>query len=135
MFISASVFYRWDTDATRPFYTTMRSRNREIDLLTYLQTQTSDVACPVGNAEQYIVLVLVADRRQVGDGSRQVAALLAAQHSAELDDAFQRLVVNFTRTHIIHTRRSAAETRRNGNNWHTGVKVKQMIYIAVLCNS
>jgi len=60
-------------------------------------------ACPVLDAEEDIIFVLVADGRQVGDGSRQVAALLAAQVSAKLHLALQRHVVHFTRIRQMAT--------------------------------
>ena len=54
-------------------------------------------ACPVVDAEENVVFVLVADGGQVGDGAWQVAALLAAQHAAELDLAAQRHLVHYAR--------------------------------------
>ena len=59
---------------------------------------TPPTAYPVVNAEENVLLVFVANRRQIGDGSRQVAALLAAEHSAELDHTMQVQIVNYTRT-------------------------------------
>jgi len=52
--------------------------------------------CPVLDAEENVLFVLVADGGQVGDSSWQVAAFLTAQHSTELDSALERHVVNFT---------------------------------------
>ena len=59
--------------------------------------RTAARACPVVDAEENVVFVLVADGGQVGDGAWQVAALLAAQHAAELDLAAQRHLVHYAR--------------------------------------